>query len=182
MSVAQSPMPEEQPVEDRLRATVEQLARSEARIRAALVRARMICWDLDHTTHLWETTVDLSDIYALPSGVDYSNQPAVALAAVHPGDVPVVLAGRQRAIETGEPMRYEFRGRVPGPDGMPLWFSTHGQVLPRCQRKPLRLVAVTTDVTERKRAEAERETLNKQLQESQKWESLGVLAGGSHTI
>ena len=88
------------------------------------------------------------------------------------------MAGRRRAIETGEPMRYEFRGRVPGPDGQPRWFSTRGQVISDADGNAVRLVAVTTDVTERKRAEADREALNRQLQETQKWESLGILAGG----
>ena len=172
------PGPPAPSAEDQLRSTHEQLARSEARIRAALDGARMICWDLDLVTNLWETTADLSDFYGLPRGIDYSKQPAVAMAAVHPDDIPIVLAGRQRAIDTGEAMRYEFRGRVPGPDGLARWFSTRGQVLRDKNGKPLRLVAVTTDVTERKRAELEREALNRQLQDAQRWESLGVLAGG----
>jgi signal transduction histidine kinase len=165
------------PVEDRLRETVEQLARSEARIRAALDGARMICWDLDLTTNLWETTADLSDFYGLPRGVDYSEQPG-GVSAVHPDDISTVIAGRQRAIRTDEPMRYEFRGRVPAADGTTRWFSTRGRVLRDRDGKPVRLVAVTTDVTERKRAEEERDALNRQLQDAQRWESLGVLAGG----
>jgi signal transduction histidine kinase/CheY-like chemotaxis protein len=180
---AQPPIPPDstpgpKSTESRLRDTAEQLARSEARIRAALDGAKMICWDLDLITNLWETTADLSDFYGLPRGVDYSKQPASGLSGVHPEDIPLVLAGRQRAIETGEPMRYEFRGRVPGADGAPRWFSTRGQVLRDETGQPLRLVAVTTDITERKQAEAERETLNRQLQDAQQWESLGVLAGG----
>jgi PAS domain S-box-containing protein len=173
-----SPDPAElKPVEDRLRETVEQLARSEARIRAALDGARMICWDLDLTTNLWETTADLSDFYGLPRGVDYTKQPG-GISAVHPDDLAAVLAGRQRAIEADEPMRYEFRGRVPSEDGSTRWFSTRGRVLRDADGKPVRLVAVTTDITERKRAEEEREALNRQLQDAQRWESLGVLAGG----
>src|SRR5262249_27399583 len=76
----------------RLRQTVEELARSEARVRAALDGAQMLGWDLDLVANRWETTADLSDFYGLPRGVDNSN-PADALAAVHPDDVPAVLAG-----------------------------------------------------------------------------------------
>ena len=104
--------------ENRLRETVEQLARSEARMRAALDGARMLGWDLDLVENRWETTVDLSDFYGLPRGADYA-VPAIALDAVHPDDVPTVLEARRRAIELGEPMRYEFRGRVPATDGLP---------------------------------------------------------------
>jgi PAS domain S-box-containing protein len=169
--------PDPKPVEDRLRETIEQLARSEARIRAALDGARMICWDLDLSTNLWETTADLSDFYGLPRDVDYSRYPG-AVSAIHPEDLETVLAVRQRAIETDEPMRYEFRGRVPAADGSTRWFSTSGRVLRDADGKPVRLVAVTTDITDRKRAEEERDALNKQLQDAQRWESLGVLAGG----
>ncbi|MBN2310183.1 MAG: PAS domain S-box protein [Candidatus Hydrogenedentes bacterium] len=48
--------------------------------------------------------------------------------------------------------------------------DTHG--------KPVGLCGVSRDITERKRAEEEREKLQAQLQQAQKLESLGVLAGG----
>jgi PAS domain S-box-containing protein len=159
------------------RATAEALATSQARVRAALDGARMLAWDLDLVSGRWETTADLADFFGLEPGPDYGS-PQMALSAVHPDDVPVVLAGRQRAVETDGPMRYEFRGRVPAPDGRPRWFSTSGRVLRDDSGGPVRIVAVTTDITERKRGEAEREELDRQLREAQRWESLGVLAGG----
>jgi PAS domain S-box-containing protein len=134
------------------RATAHALSLSEARVRAALDGARMLAWDLDLRTNRWETTADVGDFYGIPAGPDYSN-PELALQAAHPDDLPAVLAGRQHAIATGAPMRYEFRGRIPAPDGQPRWFSTSGQVLRDPAGAPVRIVAVTTDVTERKRSE-----------------------------
>lgn len=163
--------------EQELREVVDRLARSEAWMRAALGGARMLGWDLDLLTNRWETTVDIPDFYGVPRGPDYSD-PETALMSVHPDDLPHVVEGRRKAIETGEPMHYEFRGRVPAPDGLPRWFTTRGQVLRDESGRAVRLVAVTTDVTERKRAEADREALNRQILDTQKWESLGVLAGG----
>lgn len=163
--------------ERKLRETILQLERTEARTRAALDGALMICWDLDLLTNTWETTLNLSDFYGVPREADYTS-PEAALAAIHPDDIPHVLAGREQAIATGEPMRYEFRGQVPAPDGSPRWFSTRGQVLHDVAGRPVRLVAVTSDVTARKNAEIESALLNRQLQDAQKWESLGVLAGG----
>jgi PAS domain S-box-containing protein len=134
------------------RATAEALAFSQARVHAALDSARMLAWDLDLVTNHWGTTADVADFFGVEPGQDYSS-PELALHAIHPNDVPTVLAGRQKAIESGEPLRYEFRGRVPAPDGLPRWFSTRGQVLRDSAGKAVRIVAVTTDVTERKRAE-----------------------------
>ncbi len=159
------------------RAAAEALAVSEARMRVALASAKMLAWDLDLVTNTWITTVDIPTFYGIEPGPDYSN-PEAALSAIHPDDVPQVLAGRQRAIATGEPMHYEFRGRVPAADGYPRWFVTRGQVLHDENGCPRRLVAVTTDITDSKRLEAEREILKRQLQDAQRWESLGVLAGG----
>ncbi len=159
------------------RATAEALEHSRARLRAALDGAKMLAWDMDLAANRWETTVDIPDFYGLPHGPDYSN-PELALRAVHPDDVAAVLAGRQLAIETGAPMRYEFRGREPAEDGGPRWYTTRGQVLRDETGKAARIVAVTTDVTEWKRAEEQREALNRQLRDAAKWESLGVLAGG----
>ncbi len=159
------------------RATAESLEHSRAQLRAALDGAKMLAWDLDLVTNRWETTVDIADFFGIPRGPDYSN-PELALHAVHSDDVHLVLAGRQRAVETGAPMRYEFRGRAPAEDGGPRWFSTRGQVLRDETDKAVRIVAVTTDITERKRAEEQREALNRQLRDTARWESLGVLAGG----
>ena len=159
------------------RAAADALARSEARVRAALDGANMLAWDLDLVANRWTTSRDIPDFYGVERGPDFAD-PERALRAIHPDDVPAVLAGRRRAIETDEPMRYVFRGRVPAADGHPRWFSTRGQVLRDGAGRAVRIVAVTTDVTERQRAEEDRETLARQLQDAQRWESLGVLAGG----
>lgn len=159
------------------RETAEVLSLTQAWMRAALAGAKMLAWDLDLGANKWKSTVDIHDFYGVERGPDYSN-PEMVLRAVHPDDRDVVRTGRQRAIETGEPMHYEFRGRAPGADGLPRWFSTRGQVIRDAAGRAARIVAVTTDVTERKRAEKEHEALNRQLQDAQHWESLGVLAGG----
>jgi hypothetical protein len=88
---------------------LEALARSEAWMRAALQGASMLGWDLDLVRNKWATTADIPDFYGVPRGPDYTD-PETSLLAVYPDDVPVVLAGRKHAIETGEPMGYEFRG------------------------------------------------------------------------
>lgn len=160
-----------------LREAARALALSETQLRTALSGAKMLGWNFDLIANRWVTSADIPDFYGIPRGPDYSD-PEMALKAIHPDDVPVVLAGRRRAIESDGVLHYEFRGRMPEPDGAHRWFVTHGQVLRDATGKAVQLVGVTTDVTERKQAEAQREAMNRQLLDAQKWESLGVLAGG----
>jgi PAS domain S-box-containing protein len=164
--------------EQRLRQVVEALTLSEARLKVALESAHMLAWDLDLRTGRWLTSAPLEEFYGVPSEeVDFEHESG-SFIAVHPEDVPLVQAARRQAIANGTPMYYEFRGRFPAPDGTTRWFATRGTVIYDERREPVRLIAVTTDITARKRAEVERETFYQQLLEARKWESLGVLAGG----
>jgi len=143
----------------------------------ALESAKMLGWELDLIANRWTCTADVPSFYGVPRGPDYSD-PVQGLAVIHPEDVPLVLAKRQEAFESCELVRYEFRGSAPLPDGSPRWFTTRGRALCDASGKPVRLVAITTGVTERKRDELARTSLDRQLLDAQKWESLGVLAGG----
>ena len=79
------------------------------------------------------------------------------------------------AIERGGRFRnWEWRLTGRGRRG-----ARRGLVQPRpASRCPVGRWAVGVDVTDRKRAEEERKALERKLQEAQKLESLGVLAGG----
>jgi PAS domain S-box-containing protein len=83
---------------------------------------------------------------------------------------PVTVAALLQHYESGRPHGYHLR------DGR--WMLVVYRPLPGGGR-----IGVWTDVTELKRVEAERRTLELQLQHSQRLESLGTLAGGvAHEI
>ncbi|MBY0514233.1 MAG: PAS domain S-box protein, partial [Gemmataceae bacterium] len=155
----------------------ESLARGAARLRAALNSAQMMTWDWDLTTGRSYYSSDFAAFYGLPPDPE-CGQGEAAWVVVHPDDVPAVRGHLGRAVEGCGDLDFEYRGRVPRADGETRWFTVRGQVLCGPDGKPARLVAVTTDVTDRKRAEWERAALDRQLLDAQKWESLGVLAGG----
>jgi PAS domain S-box-containing protein len=163
-------------VTDRV-AAEQALAWGETRLREVLHGAGMIGWDWDFRAARVFATADLGVFFGLPSGPDYTTTPA-AWVPVHPDDRFAVAAAMEESARTGGDFRFQFRGAAPGADSRDRWFSTRGRTLLDSDRRPVRVVAVTTDITVRKRAEQEQEALGHQLLDAQKWESLGVLAGG----
>jgi PAS domain S-box-containing protein len=77
------------------------------------------------------------------------------LSFLHPEDREHVQAVHQQALATGEP--YEMTERIVRPDGELRYLSTNGQVLFDEDGRPVRMRGTCIDITERVRAERERE-------------------------
>jgi PAS domain S-box-containing protein len=88
---------------------------------------------------------------------------------VHPDDRAALQRHMKQQIEAGKEINIEFRG-VPLGDEVRRYLA-RGRVLRDADNRPVRVVGVTWDVTER-------EELKRRMQEGQKLESLGILAGG----
>ncbi|QDU21494.1 PAS domain-containing hybrid sensor histidine kinase/response regulator [Urbifossiella limnaea] len=163
-------------VSDRV-AAEQALQWGETRLRQVLRGAGMLGWDWDFATSRVHATADIGEYFGLPAGQEYVTGEA-AWEPIHPDDRPVVVAQMEASARTGGDFVYQFRGSAPGADGRDRWFSARGRTLLNPAGKPLRIVAVTAEITERVHAENEQEALGQQLLDAQKWESLGVLAGG----
>jgi len=63
-------------------------------------------------------------------------------------------------------------------DGSVVWLENHMAALRDNEKKLIGIIALSRDITERKRAEAEKEKLQAELMQAQRMESVGRLAGG----
>jgi len=63
-------------------------------------------------------------------------------------------------------------------DGSTVWTETNASIVWDAEGKPIGILGSTRDISERKRAEKEREQLEAQLRRAQKMEAIGTLAGG----
>jgi len=127
----------------------EALRENEARLRLAQQAASAGTWDLDlltgrvivseETWGLWGVTPREA-----PESFDW-------LAAVYPEDRPLAETKLRQAMQHPGDARCEYR--ITWPDGQVRWHHARGRTLADPDGRPLRLVGITTDITERKEAE-----------------------------
>jgi PAS domain S-box-containing protein len=70
---------------------------------------------------------------------------------VHPDDIADANAAVQHAVETQRPLNDEYR--IIRPNGELRWIASSGRVFADASGKPLRIIGVNIDITERKRIE-----------------------------
>ncbi len=96
----------------------------------------------------------------------------------YPADIAASFEANDREVlSTGQPVLQRER-QILREDGTSRWMLTSKLPLRDAAGEVTGLVGITQDITERKRAEEERLEMERQLQQAQKFESLGVLAGG----
>jgi PAS domain S-box-containing protein len=137
--------------------TQEELRSSEERLRMALRGAGLAPWDWDLRSGVVMWTPEHNRLMGLPEELHRGSYRAF-MDRVHPDDRIAVSAAIARATGGGEDYRAEFRAVHPG--GEVRWIAGYGRPLPGPDGRPARLIGVIRDVTERKRAEEERERLH----------------------
>lgn len=96
---------------------------------------------------------------------------------IHPDDISMVWKNLEQILDTGKPVRnVEFRGLHK--DGRIIWFSTMTTVLRDSNGTITGFMGIARDITEEKRLAQERRRLELQLNQSQKLDAIGKLAGG----
>jgi PAS domain S-box-containing protein len=139
----------------------EALRASEERLRLSQQAAHLGTFEWNIRTGVDTWTPELEAIYGLSPGGFGGTQSAWE-KLVYPEDLAKILQLVDEAVKTGRPTKGEWR--VVWPDGSVHWIAGHWQVLMDESDKPLRMVGVNADVTERKQSEEKLFELNRALE------------------
>ncbi len=133
----------------------EELLASRERLALAQSSAGIATYDWNLRENVGHSSREFNPLYGLsPSDIGPSIEEWLQL--IHPEDRERVQAEREQTRQGGDPCDSEFR--VIWPDGTLHWLFAKGKLLRDSEGKPIRMVGVTMDITERKRAEVALET------------------------
>ena len=150
----------------------------ETRLRLAIGAARLGTWESDQRTHVVTWSPETEAMFGLEPGA-FDGRLETYFSFIHPDDRGRIRANIRRAIEDpAADSTTDHQLRIVRGDGSLRWLVARGVVLRDAAGQPLRMIGAILDVTAQRQAEEERTLIERKLQETQKLESLGVLAGG----
>jgi len=150
-----------------LEANLQRTREAESRLRLAMQNSNAFPWEFDLTTRT------ASDNPRAAEWLGYTSDEFSRLTpdkTIHPEDLSR-LARAIETVESGAQESYELKHRMVRKDGRVLWAHSTGGAMRNADGRITRLVGVIRDITKDVEAEANRV-------QTQKLESLGLLAGG----
>lgn len=160
------------------RQSEESLRRAHERLVLAQQSAGAGLWDWDMTTGRLEWSPELFHLFHLdPSTSEASFE--IWNKVLHPEDRPAAQERIEQAIANHTPLVNEYR--IVTPAGEVRWLNARGDTTYNAQGQAVRMLGICLDITERKRAEEEREGLLKEL-EQRAAETEGVFAAQQDAV
>jgi len=129
-------------------------------------------WDIESGALEWSGVIDAMlgfGVGEFPRTIEACN------AILHPEDKAHFLETVKRHLRDNDP--YEMDHRVRRVDGTYIWWHVSGSSQRNAEGRAIRMTGACADITARKTAEEERLALERRLQQAQKAESLGRMAG-----
>jgi len=132
-------------------------------------------WDIAHDEFVWSD--EMCRIFGVAPHTFTGSVQDVIAHAIHPDDRARIEESNRAIIEDHNPQPLEYR--IVWPDGSvrTVWVKP-GEMTLDDKGHASSLTGVVLDITDRKRAEAEKEATQLHLLESKKLEAVGQLAGG----
>lgn len=172
-------------------AALESLRGSEERLRLALDAAQMGLWEWDIVSNRVSWDAKKHDVFGLAYG-SFAGTKEAFFELVHPQDRLMLATAITKALEDGAPYRNEFR--IVAPAGGTRWIANLGQLYRDDEGRPLRMIGVVKDITDRKLTEryrhkdntwrgsdrdvTARHRVEEELRDAHRMEGIGRLAGG----
>ena len=168
-------------IEDRV-AAERALRRSEDLLRLASEAAGTGTWDWDLERNAIRWSPEMFRLFGLPP--ETPDLHAAWLEVLHPEDRPAVVAAMREAASRPGPFSFEFRVLRPG--GEPAWILGRGNTVVDAEGRPVRMLGITLDLTERRRTEEALRDSETRLRLAQRAAGLGSfdwrLPGGSAIV
>jgi signal transduction histidine kinase len=149
------------------------LIESEDRVALAADSAHLGVWEFYPATNQVWVSDKLRNLFQIPPGTDIDY--AGFQERVHPDDQSLCDSAIRQAIEKKN--GYEIEYRILLPDGTVRWISGRGHCVNNGDGRSTRLLGVSMDVTERKRAETEAAEQRNELFHLSRVATLGQLSG-----
>jgi nitrogen fixation negative regulator NifL len=138
------------------------LRESQKRLSLAADSAEAGLWELDCDTQVFWVTEKARILFSFTPEETISVERIKA--SVLPDDWEFVQRSLDHSLQTGEPLHVEYRIRLG--DGRERWIASRGRPYFKSNGEPKRLLGLSTDITERKRVEAQLHQLSLAVEQS----------------
>jgi PAS domain S-box-containing protein len=146
------------------------------RLSLAIEAVHLGLWEWDIVADKLTWNDELLEMYGL-TRKDFEGRYDVFARSIHPADRERVEKAVTRALSDPS-AKYECEFRMIRPDGGERWIYSRGHVRRDEKERAIGMLGAAIDITSQKQSEAERAAMERKLQDTQKLESLGILAGG----
>jgi len=170
--------------------TAEALERTREALDESEERFRLLVSNIPGAVYTRALDADLTIVFAGDAIEEITGYPAQSLTGsrdlayasiVHPDDRDYVAREIHAAVRDGR--HYGLAYRIIRADGNEAWVGDRGQAVHVGQGQAARLYGTLSDITERKRLEADSRRMELELRVAQKLEAVGQLAAGiAHEI